>query len=247
MPGSFASSSMSAVMDADVVCMAPFSSPIVPATESSPARPAERARAEHCRGDGWALEAHAWRQLHAASHRLHHLRLRRCHFPKRILESGQDQIFEHADIFGVYRLRIKLDGGNFILAVDGDGHSVTTRDTLERAVLQVFLHLHQPGLHLLEVFHVETHDGLLSVLAGAAHASQKACASASTIQRAQAHRKVSDVWAQSLAYYTPEAPPDGYSRVMWAGETRSERCKQAGARQIFAIEGAVRGRGAEGG
>src|SRR5574340_239556 len=102
MPGSLASSSMSAVIDADVVCM----SQIRPQGNRTGA-PVGSGRAALADGDG--LEAHAWRQLHAAGHRLHHLRLRCCYFPKAVLESGEHEVFEHRRIIGIDGLRADLD------------------------------------------------------------------------------------------------------------------------------------------
>src|SRR5215469_15583993 len=89
-PGSFASSSISADTGAAVVCM--FALLVNP-----PSLPDAR------------LEAR--RQLHTTRKRFHHFGSGLGGFPESILTGGQDEVLEQGDVFGIHDLGGELDGG----------------------------------------------------------------------------------------------------------------------------------------
>src|SRR6478672_10121298 len=96
-PGSFASSSISAVTDAAVVCM------------SRPS--AHYSGTGGCLAKSPLLEAHAWRQAHSAGDGTHHLLLRVGRLGEGVLARREDEILQQRDVLGVHDLWRELDAG----------------------------------------------------------------------------------------------------------------------------------------
>src|SRR5690349_5251117 len=102
-PGNLASSSMSAMTGAAVVCM--------DHAFSGRGRAAVVVRnVQESQDDVAALEPHAWWKLEAAGERRHHLGGGVGDLLEAVVARGQDEVFEHAHVGGIDYLGIQLDG-----------------------------------------------------------------------------------------------------------------------------------------